>query len=178
MGHLFVGDRLLNESGMEKHPLTPMTDPDIRRWLSRQTRPRSAIFRSIQCERDRPTLALRLAERTGETLVVADAITDTDLLALGALAGHIGWSLAAPASPWDCRPISAFVLLMRAAGRLRPSVALPSSCRAVARRRRGGRSMSIATGIHRSGSTRRRARCGWRGETLPRFLERIAIRRR
>ena len=37
-GHLFVGDRLLNESGMEKHPLTPMTDPDIRRWLSRQTR--------------------------------------------------------------------------------------------------------------------------------------------
>jgi uncharacterized protein YgbK (DUF1537 family) len=27
-GLLFVGDRLLNESGMEKHPLTPMTDPD------------------------------------------------------------------------------------------------------------------------------------------------------
>ena len=45
-GHLFVGDRLLSESGMEKHPLTPMTDPDIRRWLSRQTqaqgRPSSA----------------------------------------------------------------------------------------------------------------------------------------
>ena len=36
-GHLFVGDRLLNESGMENHPLTPMTDPDIRRWLARQT---------------------------------------------------------------------------------------------------------------------------------------------
>ncbi len=27
MGHLFVNDRLLNESGMEKHPLNPMTDP-------------------------------------------------------------------------------------------------------------------------------------------------------
>src|SRR3954468_24923539 len=27
MGHLFVGDRLLSESGMENHPLTPMTDP-------------------------------------------------------------------------------------------------------------------------------------------------------
>ena len=37
MGHLFVGDRLLSESGMENHPLTPMTDPDIRRWLRRQT---------------------------------------------------------------------------------------------------------------------------------------------
>ena len=38
MGHLFVKDRLLSESGMEKHPLTPMTDPDLRRWLRHQTR--------------------------------------------------------------------------------------------------------------------------------------------
>ena len=29
-GHLFVGDRLLRESGMQNHPLTPMTDPDLR----------------------------------------------------------------------------------------------------------------------------------------------------
>ncbi|WP_045320546.1 four-carbon acid sugar kinase family protein, partial [Limimaricola cinnabarinus] len=35
-GHLFVNDRLLSESGMENHPLTPMTDPDLRRWLARQ----------------------------------------------------------------------------------------------------------------------------------------------
>ena len=39
-GHLFIDDRLLSESGMEKHPLTPMTDPDLRRWLARQTRHR------------------------------------------------------------------------------------------------------------------------------------------
>jgi uncharacterized protein YgbK (DUF1537 family) len=38
MGHLFVGDRLLSESGMERHPLTPMTDPDIGRWLRKQTK--------------------------------------------------------------------------------------------------------------------------------------------
>ncbi|NJS38519.1 MAG: four-carbon acid sugar kinase family protein, partial [Rhodobacteraceae bacterium] len=37
-GHLFVVDKLLSESGMENHPLTPMTDPDIRRWLALQTR--------------------------------------------------------------------------------------------------------------------------------------------
>src|SRR5215213_2837514 len=37
-GHLFVGDRLLNESGLERHPLNPMTDPDLRRWLKLQTR--------------------------------------------------------------------------------------------------------------------------------------------
>jgi 3-dehydrotetronate 4-kinase len=35
-GHLFVGDRLLSESGMQHHPLTPMTDPDLRRVLARQ----------------------------------------------------------------------------------------------------------------------------------------------
>jgi uncharacterized protein YgbK (DUF1537 family) len=37
-GHLFVGDKLLSESGMENHPLNPMTDPDLRRWLARQSR--------------------------------------------------------------------------------------------------------------------------------------------
>jgi uncharacterized protein YgbK (DUF1537 family) len=38
MGHLFVGGRLLSESGMQNHPLNPMTDPDIRRWLRLQTK--------------------------------------------------------------------------------------------------------------------------------------------
>src|SRR3954452_19965492 len=37
-GHLFVGDRLLNESGLENHPLNPMTDADIRRVLALQTK--------------------------------------------------------------------------------------------------------------------------------------------
>ncbi|MCE8023175.1 3-oxo-tetronate kinase [Billgrantia aerodenitrificans] len=36
-GHLFVGDRLLNDSGMQHHPLTPMTDADLVRVLGRQT---------------------------------------------------------------------------------------------------------------------------------------------
>lgn len=36
-GHLFVGDRLLNESGMQHHPLTPMTDANLVRVLGRQT---------------------------------------------------------------------------------------------------------------------------------------------
>ncbi|MFQ5935706.1 MAG: four-carbon acid sugar kinase family protein, partial [Acidiferrobacterales bacterium] len=36
-GHLFVGGKLLNESGMEHHPLTPMTDPNLVRVLDRQT---------------------------------------------------------------------------------------------------------------------------------------------
>src|SRR5258705_5138411 len=36
-GHLFVHDQLLNESGMQHHPLTPMTDPNIVRVLAAQT---------------------------------------------------------------------------------------------------------------------------------------------
>lgn len=36
-GHLFVGDRLLNDSGMQDHPLNPMKDADLVRVLSRQT---------------------------------------------------------------------------------------------------------------------------------------------
>lgn len=35
-GHLFVGNRLLNESGMQHHPLNPMRDADLVRVLSRQ----------------------------------------------------------------------------------------------------------------------------------------------
>src|SRR6201999_410273 len=36
-GYLFVGDVLLNESGMENHPLTPMRDANLVRVLQRQT---------------------------------------------------------------------------------------------------------------------------------------------
>ena len=35
-GHLFVGDQLLSESGMQNHPLNPMTDPNLVRFLARQ----------------------------------------------------------------------------------------------------------------------------------------------
>ncbi len=37
-GHLFVGGKLLGESGMENHPLTPMNDANLVRILSKQTR--------------------------------------------------------------------------------------------------------------------------------------------
>lgn len=36
-GYLFAGGVLLNESGMQDHPLTPMTDPSLVRVLGRQT---------------------------------------------------------------------------------------------------------------------------------------------
>ena len=35
-GHMFVNGKPLNESGMETHPLTPMTDHNLVRWLNYQ----------------------------------------------------------------------------------------------------------------------------------------------
>jgi uncharacterized protein YgbK (DUF1537 family) len=84
-GHLFVGDRLLNESGLEHHPLNPMTDADLRRWLARQTQepvglvPWTVVRRGGAAIRE----ALDAAGSRGERLVIVDAISDDDLLAIG-----------------------------------------------------------------------------------------------
>ncbi|MGL4729558.1 MAG: 3-oxo-tetronate kinase [Bosea sp. (in: a-proteobacteria)] len=107
MGHLFVNDRLLSESGMEKHPLTPMTDPDIRRWLRRQTKsdvghvPHSVVAKSHEAIRD----ALNGEMEASHTLVVADAISNADLLAIGEavandmlITGGSGIALGLPAN--------------------------------------------------------------------------------
>lgn len=81
-GHLFVKDALLSESGMQNHPLTPMTDPDIRRWLQRQTTnevghlPLPVVTKGGE--------ALRTAIGNSQSrFLVADAVSDDDLLKLG-----------------------------------------------------------------------------------------------
>lgn len=86
MGHLFVGDRLLSESGMQNHPLTPMTDPDIRRWLRYQTKgdvggiTLDAVRRGVSAVRS----AFASEAASGRRLVVTDAADDSDLLTIGA----------------------------------------------------------------------------------------------
>ncbi|HEX2135207.1 MAG TPA: 3-oxo-tetronate kinase [Microvirga sp.] len=84
-GHLFVGDRLLNESGLEKHPLNPMTDADLRRWLSRQSKqPVGHVpWAVVRAGAEAIRAALAAAAAKGERLVIADAISDEDLLAIG-----------------------------------------------------------------------------------------------
>ncbi|MEE3099081.1 MAG: 3-oxo-tetronate kinase, partial [Pseudomonadota bacterium] len=106
-GHLFVNDRLLSESGMEAHPITPMTDPDLRRWLARQCRgpvghvPAGVVFDGADALR----AALAAERGLGRTLVVADAVRDADLMALGEAAadaplitGGSGVALGLPAN--------------------------------------------------------------------------------
>jgi len=81
-GHLFVGDRLLNESGMEHHPLNPMADADLRRWLARQTQEPvghldwGVIQRGPAAIRE----GLATAAEQGQRLVIVDALTNADLL--------------------------------------------------------------------------------------------------
>lgn len=86
MGHLFVGDRLLSETGMRHHPLTPMTDPDIRRWLSLQTigDVGSIPLDIVRSGTDTVRFAFANEARAGRRLIVTDAITDEDLQTLGA----------------------------------------------------------------------------------------------
>lgn len=110
-GHLFVGDRLLSESGMENHPLTPMTDPDIRRWLSHQTRLKVGHLALQSLRSGDAEAALSLAKRDGEKLIVADAISNDDLMALGRIAkthrlvtGGSGIAMALPGN-FGIRPV-------------------------------------------------------------------------
>lgn len=84
-GHLFVHDRLLSESGMENHPLTPMTDPDLRRVLARQSQgsvghvPAAAVRSGPDAIRAR----VKAEGVAGHRLMIADALDDGDLIALG-----------------------------------------------------------------------------------------------
>jgi 3-dehydrotetronate 4-kinase len=83
-GHLFVGDRPLNESGMEHHPLNPMTDADLRRWLSRQTQEPVGHLDWDVLQRGPNAIreGLAAAAKRGERLVIVDALTNADLVAI------------------------------------------------------------------------------------------------
>jgi uncharacterized protein YgbK (DUF1537 family) len=106
-GHLFVNNRLLNESGMEHHPLTPMTDPDIRRWLTHQSRSPVGLVATpvVRSGANAVRAALDSAAERRETLVITDAALDADLFTIGEacansplLTGGSGIALALPAN--------------------------------------------------------------------------------
>ncbi|CAN7472334.1 four-carbon acid sugar kinase family protein [Caballeronia sp. LjRoot29] len=84
-GNLFVGDVLLSESGMQNHPLTPMTDPNLARVLQRQTKSKvgliayDVIAKGPQAVRDR----IAVLRKEGVRMAIADAVSDADLYVLG-----------------------------------------------------------------------------------------------
>ncbi|MDR5837977.1 3-oxo-tetronate kinase [Caballeronia sp. LZ034LL] len=84
-GHLFVGDVLLSESGMEHHPLTPMTDPNLVRVLQRQTPSKVGLLRydTIAQGADAVRAGIAGLRQEGVRLAIADAVSDADLYTLG-----------------------------------------------------------------------------------------------
>ena len=88
-GHLFVGDELLQDSGMRNHPLTPMTDSNLVRVLQTQTGrkvglvPYNVIAEGAQAVRER----FAVLQAQGVSIAVLDAISNSDLM-------HIGPALA------------------------------------------------------------------------------------
>jgi uncharacterized protein YgbK (DUF1537 family) len=89
-GHLFVGDLLLSDSGMRNHPLNPMTDANLVRFLQLQLsdekhRKTGLIdYRSVgeSAETIRERIARLRAE--GVTIAIADSIGNDDLNRLAA----------------------------------------------------------------------------------------------
>ena len=89
-GHLFVGGRLLSESSMRDHPLTPMRDPDLVRVLARQTNRGVGLVPLPVIEAGPEAIRKAIAKQAaeGRPFVVTDALVDNQLLLLGkALAG-------------------------------------------------------------------------------------------
>jgi uncharacterized protein YgbK (DUF1537 family) len=104
-GHLFVGDRLLSDSPMRDHPLTPMRDPDLVRVLGRQTRNKVGLVAHGDVRRGPDAIATALARlrSDGVTYAIVDAVEDDHLLDLGAacadrtlLVGGSGIALGLP----------------------------------------------------------------------------------
>jgi len=90
-GHLFVGAALLNESGMQDHPLTPMRDANLVRVLSRQTTGTVGLvpFATVAAGPTAIRRALSALKEQGRRYAIVDAVTDAHLLDIGAAAaGH------------------------------------------------------------------------------------------
>ena len=89
-GHLFVGSALLNESGMENHPLTPMRDANLVRVLGRQTEgtvglvPYATVVEGAAAIRR----AMTALKEQGRRYAVTDTVSETDLVAIGQAAEH------------------------------------------------------------------------------------------
>jgi len=84
-GHLFVGDVLLNESGMQNHPLTPMTDANLVRVMQAQCRRRVGLLPHAVVARgaDAVRAEIERLRQGGIGIAVVDAVSNDDLVRLG-----------------------------------------------------------------------------------------------
>jgi len=85
-GYLFVGDVLLNESGMQNHPLTPMTDANLVRVLQGQSTQKVGLIRHEIVSQGAAEIqrAFAGARENDTRIAIVDAIYNSDLVEIGA----------------------------------------------------------------------------------------------
>lgn len=74
LGHLFVGSQLLSDSPMRHHPLNPMTDSNLVRFLQTQTALKVGLIDLFEVRGGAGVLAAKDAD-----IALVDAIDDSDL---------------------------------------------------------------------------------------------------
>ena len=85
LGHLFVGSVLLSDSGMRNHPLTPMTDANLARFLQlqlgaeKQRKTGLIDYRSVARSGDAIRERIGRLRAEGVSIAVADSISNDDL---------------------------------------------------------------------------------------------------
>lgn len=84
-GHLFVAGVLLDESGMQNHPLTPMRDPNLVRVMQAQSRRRVGLidYRAVASGPRAIHARIEALRGEGAGIAIVDAIANDDLLRLG-----------------------------------------------------------------------------------------------
>jgi uncharacterized protein YgbK (DUF1537 family) len=91
LGHLFVGDALLSDSPMRRHPLNPMTDANLLRVLGRQTSAPVGLV-PYDVVRDGPDAIRRafnsLSEK-GLACAIVDALEDRHLRDIGTASSEL-----------------------------------------------------------------------------------------
>ncbi|WP_347917373.1 3-oxo-tetronate kinase [Paracoccus marcusii] len=85
LGHLFVGQDLLQDSGMRDHPITPMRDSSLIRLMEGQAQGRCGLVDAATVDQGPQAVRDRIAALRAEGVryVVLDAISDAHLATLG-----------------------------------------------------------------------------------------------
>ena len=84
-GYLFVGDVLLNESGMQHHPLTPMTDANLVRVMQAQCKSKVGLLSHKTIAQGATAISLEITnlKQQGVRIAIVDAVSNDDLMRLG-----------------------------------------------------------------------------------------------
>ena len=177
-GYLFAGEVPLNESGMQNHPLTPMTDANLVRVLQSQSRRKVGLIDYAVVAQGPAAITRRIAalRAGGVSIAIVDAISDADLLRLGpALEGFAlvtagsGVAIGLPQN-WGIAPTPTAAQLPPATGQ---RVVISGSCSVATRGQveafiaAGGRAHAIDPAALGEGKDQVREAVAWARQSMP-----------